>query len=201
MRNPFYPQRRIISALLFSLAVFLCLNGVLLASDQQSVLPQEIRSAMESATQQKAVDNAAEGISLGSNGRALYACNLKIYVVEPVSRYRDYQGHNYEMGFLDFAYDTSLNLDYQVPFSRSLSWDPAANGVSSITENNIMVIAVLFNHLEGFPKIMTDGETNVPFTAYYSDACAAALPGETGYNEAGGGYTHTVFLEEGTQSG
>jgi hypothetical protein len=198
MHKPLYPQRRLVQVMLFSLVIFFYLSGFLLASDQQSVLPADIRSEIGAASPQSQVNDATEGISQGLNSRGTYASQLKVYVVEPISRYKDYSGHSYEMGFLDFAIDTSLNLEYQVPFSKTAEWDPAQNGVGSIQGDNIMVIAVLFNHLEGHPAYTTDGEDTYPFTAYYSDATAAALPGETGYNDASGDYTHTVFLEEGT---
>jgi hypothetical protein len=60
-----------------------------------------------------------------------------------------------------------------------------------------MVIAVIFNHMEGHQNY-SDPPGGSPFTAYYGDACAAAEPGQTGYNETTGGYTHTVFLEGAT---
>jgi hypothetical protein len=146
-----------------------------------------------------------EQVKIGADGRAPYFCQLKVYVVEPVSRYRDNAGHNYEFGFLDFAIDTALNLEYQVPFNKTVSWDPALNGIDDpIYSDNIKVIAVIFNHMEGFPQysyIVPGYPLGDPFTAYHADACAAAEPGETGYNEVAGGYTHTVFLEEATWDG
>jgi len=200
MRKPLYPQGRIVYVTLFSLAIFLCLTGLLAASDLQSRVILKDSPAIEAAAPNAGQETGTEGVSLAGNDRALYPCQMKIYVVEPTSRYKDYYGHTYEFGFLDFAYDTSLNLDYQVPFSRTINWDPAANGVGTIQQSNIMVIAVIYNHLEAHPSFTTDGSDTIPFTAYYSDACAAAIPGEIGYNDDSGPYTHTVFLEEATWS-
>jgi hypothetical protein len=141
----------------------------------------------------------------GADGRAPYFCQLKVYIVEPISRYRDNNGINYEFGFLDFAIDTALNLQHQIPFNKTVTWDPDLNEISGgISESNIKVIAVFFNHIEGFPQysyIQPGYPVDDPFVAYHADACAAAEPGETGYNEVAGGYTHTVFLEEATWDG
>lgn len=133
----------------------------------------------------------------GLKNRAPYQGVLKIYVCEKVSRYNDYQGDPYEHGFLEFAYDTSLNLEYQQTFNRTLTWDPANHGWSGVTSDNIEVIAVLFNHMEGH-HAYSDPPSGGHFLAYYADATAKAEPGGTGHNQASGSYTHTVFVEEAT---
>ncbi|HDS01033.1 MAG TPA: hypothetical protein ENO22_13610 [candidate division Zixibacteria bacterium] len=190
-------------ALVALVAAFLFFTGVTFAADPALTTRLYDYGPGISSQPAKALDFGDNKIALGESGRALYACQLKVYVVEPVSRYRDYGGHNYEFGFLDFAIDTALNLDYQVPFNKTATWDPAQNGIGTIDGSNIMVIAVIFNHMEGFPQFsyIYQGDTGDPFTAYLADACAAAIPGQTGYNETTGGYTHTVFLEECTWDG
>lgn len=182
------------------LAAFLFLTGITFAADPAMTTNLDDYGLGISSQPAKELDLGENGIILGESGRALYACQLKVYVVEPVSRYRDANGHNYEFGFLDFAIDTALNLDYQVPLNKTVTWDPALNGIGTIDGSNIMVIAVIFNHMEGFLQY-SHTDPDLLFTAYLADACAAALPGQTGYNEATGGYTHTVFLEECTWDG
>ncbi len=56
--------------------------------------------------------------------------------------------------------------------------------------------AVVFN---GTP-VVTDAWPNSGywFNAYYADATAEARPNLIGENSTDGGYTHTVFVEEGT---
>jgi len=131
-----------------------------------------------------------------SYNRGQYQGNLRVYVVEPDSRWANQDGGSWYNGFLAFACDTMLSLNYQEQFNKSLSWTPVAS-LSPIDESNIMVIAVMFNKMEGHTSNSNyppddDGE----FIAYYADAAASAIPGETGYNDAAGEYTHTVFLEE-----
>ena len=65
-----------------------------------------------------------------------------------------------------------------------------------ITEDNVMVIAALFNPIahQGYAY---PPSTN-SFPAYYVDAAAAATPGTIDYNTQTENYTHTVFIEEGT---
>jgi len=133
--------------------------------------------------------------SLGAENRGLYQGNLRIYVVEPDSRWAHEDGVAWHNGFLGFAYDTSLALAYQQTFNRSLTWTPPAS-LTPINQSNIKVIAVIFNTMEGHPADSDPYSEGGDFTAYYADAAAAAEPGETGYNETTESYTHTVFLEE-----
>ena len=125
-----------------------------------------------------------------------YTGKLKIYVVEPVSRWNNYDGEPYGFGFLDFAYDGSLNIEYMETSQVEVEWDPAEAGYSGVSEDNIMAIAAVFNPVpqEGhaYPPFRN------PFDAYYVDACAAARPGEKGVNERGDNVTHTVLIETGT---
>ncbi len=119
---------------------------------------------------------------------------LRIYVVEPISRWKDHDGDNYKFGFLDFAYDDVVYADYGKVVNINAVWD--SSKFPNVNENNIMAIAVLFN------PTPHSGNANPPFgnpfDAYYVDACAAAMPGETGVNERNNETTHTVFVEMGT---
>lgn len=127
---------------------------------------------------------------------AVYDGMIKIYVVEPVSRYYDRNGTKYDYGFLDFALNETINLEDGAILENSVIYNAAAHGFSSITEDNIMAQTVIFNseyHLgDAYPN------NGVWFTAYYSDAAAEATPAIPGKNETAPGFTHTVFLEEAT---
>ena len=76
----------------------------------------------------------------GSND--LYIGGLKIYVVEPESRYLMSDGNPYHFGFLDYALDTSLLMNTNDTLIRSTTWDASAHSCAGITSDNIMVIAV-----------------------------------------------------------
>jgi hypothetical protein len=119
-----------------------------------------------------------------------YQGHLRLYVVEPTSRWNDNSGTPYHFGFLEFAYDNAILIDYLDTYTDTINW----NG--DITEDNVMVIAAVFNPT-GHQSYAYPPSTN-PFTAYYVDAAAAAIPGTTDYNTQNENYTHTVFIEEGT---
>ena len=126
--------------------------------------------------------------------RGAYFANLKLYVIEPDGgRWNDAQAQNYEMSFLDFAFDSLLVMDVDEEFNRYIDWTPNYSGV---TEGNVMVIAVLFDQNEGFPASSdTINGHDHPFTAYYPDAVVGCTPGEVDTAGPSGSYTHTVFLE------
>jgi Dockerin type I domain len=135
----------------------------------------------------------ADGQGLINTQGDPYDGTLKIYIVEPISRWIDYDGYNFHFGFLGFAFDAPISLAYQESFNQSIIWDAAQAGYDPIADSNIMVIAVLFNS-EGNPAYSTPPDS-FPFTAYYVDGAAAAIPGQEGTNEVDGDFTHVVFLE------
>lgn len=145
-------------------------------------------------TAQTATNNK-EVVKSDSNNRA-YNGHLRVYVVEPVSRWNNYDDEPYHFAFLDFAIDEELSIAFQDTFTKQVTWNAEDAGYSDVTENNIMVIAAVFNPLSylsyAYPPFKN------PFDAYYVDAAAAATPGTTGYNTANEEFTHTVFCEEAT---
>ena len=129
-------------------------------------------------------------------GSLPYQGHLRIYVVEPESRWDMYDGNPYHYAFLDFALEEDLSIDYQETYSVDVTWDPSEAGYSNINPNNLMIMAVAFNPEEvkkyAYPPFQNS------FMAHFVDACAAAEPGETGANEVTEDFTHTVFVEEAT---
>lgn len=119
-----------------------------------------------------------------------YTGRLRVYVVEPVSRWNNYNQKPYHFGFLDFAFNENISLESQVTLKKSITWDGDA------TESNIMVIAVVSNSHQN--QGYANPPRGYPFIAYYTDATAAAKPGHIGYNSVTTNFTHTVFIEEAT---
>ena len=125
-----------------------------------------------------------------------YTGTLRVYIVEPVSRWKDNDKDPYHFGFLDFAFNDALNIPYGDTHIEEITWNPGQAGYPDAMENNIMAIAAVFN-----PQVHNghaDPPFGNPFDSYYVDACAAAKPGETGQNVKDENFTHTVFCEEGT---
>ncbi len=141
-----------------------------------------------------AVDSQQNQINIKSTDGAIsnvpYTGRLRVYVVEPVSRWNMYNGQPYHFGFLGFAFNQDISIDPQDTYQNSITW------TGDVTESNAMVMAVVFNS-EPHQGYAYPPSSN-PFTAYYNDATAAATPGNTGYNTVNETFTHTVFAEEAT---
>jgi thiol-disulfide isomerase/thioredoxin len=141
-----------------------------------------------------ATDNQQNQINIEStDGIATsvpYTGRLRIYVVEPVSRWNMYNGQPYHFGFLGFAINEDVAIDPGATYQNSITW----NG--DVTEGNAMVMAAVFNSEKN--QGYANPPSGNPFWAYYTDASAAATPGNTGYNTVTTGFTHTVFVEEAT---
>ena len=148
-----------------------CLPSIAATDDQKNEIETEIE----------------EGIQIEKMTSAPYTGRLRVYVVEPVSRWMMYNGEPYHFGFLGFAFNDAISINPQDTLQKSITWD------GDVTETNVMVIAVVSNseqHQEYVPPL------SKPFKAFYTDATAAATPGNTGYNIVTTGFTHTVFVEE-----
>ena len=119
-----------------------------------------------------------------------YTGRLRVYIVEPASRWNMYNGQPYHFGFLGFAFNGDISINPQDTYENSITW----NG--DVSEGNAMVIAAVFNSEQhqgyAYPP------SGYPFWAHYNDATAAATPGNTGYNTVTPNFTHTVLVEEGS---
>jgi hypothetical protein len=115
---------------------------------------------------------------------------LRIYIAEPVSRWNMYDNEPYHYGFLDFAYNNEIYIEYEDTFEDTIIWE------GDVELNNVIVIASVFNskRYTGFAYPPSRNE----FSAHLVDATAGAMPGFTGYNQIKNNFTHTVFIEEGS---
>jgi glutaredoxin len=135
---------------------------------------------------------------LNSSSRATYQGYLRIYLVEPESRYVDFYGKNFQFGFLDFAVNQAIAINDGERLSDTVTWNAGTFG--SVALNNIEAIAVVFNS-EGHPAYSYPANNTYPFTAHWTDAAAASTPGVLAVDNHTGAYTHRVFLEEATRNG
>jgi len=124
-----------------------------------------------------------------------YTGTLRIYVVEPTSRWDNYDDEPYHYALLDLNSE-KLSIEYLDTYSKQLTWNAQDAGYNNVQQNNIMVIATLFNPQS--QKAYAYPPSQNEFNAHYVDAAAAAKPGETGYNTKNDDYTHTAFVEEPT---
>ncbi|MCJ2513718.1 MAG: hypothetical protein LN408_04660 [Candidatus Thermoplasmatota archaeon] len=125
-----------------------------------------------------------------------YEGYLRIYVVEPESRWDNFDGEPYHYGFLGFAFNDTLSIDYQETYSNNIIWNGNQEGYSDIEEDNIMVIAAIFN--PEISKAYARPPTSGKFETHFTDAVAGVKPGESKSNIVYENYTHSVLVEEGT---
>lgn len=124
-----------------------------------------------------------------------YEGRLRVYIVKPLSIWRDHAGVRYRNFFVDFPLidtrhtnkcDEALSINYLDTYSKTVTW----NGF--FFKNNIMVIAAVY---DARGELKYSFEPEGPFLAHYLDAAAAAKPGETAYNTVNENLTHTVIVE------
>jgi len=127
-----------------------------------------------------------------------YTGRVRLYMVEPVSKWDDYNGNPYHFGFLDFPLDSAITLPDGSRYHRSYIWDASEAGYWAVTEDNIMVIAAIFNSEPHEANSDQPPGTAYPFDAYYVDAAAAVETGQVDSNTTTGSSTHTVFVQVGT---
>ncbi len=130
------------------------------------------------------------------NDSISYEGILRVYIVEPVSRWDNYDGEPYHFGFLDFAFNDVLSIEYLDTYTNSITWNANQAGFGDIQEDNIIVMAALFS--PEINKGYSNPPMNYPFEAHYVDAAAAATPGNSASNLVTEESTHTVFVEEAT---
>ena len=121
---------------------------------------------------------------------------LRVYVVEPESRWMMHDNSPYHYAFLDYALVQELTLDYNQEFTKSIVWNPANTDFSDVEEDNIMVIAAVYNQ-NVFQEYAYPPFSN-QFNAQYVEATAGAKPGQTSTNIVSENFTHSVLVEEGT---
>ncbi len=140
---------------------------------------------------------AANAQTVVPDERAGYSGTLRVYVSEPNSRYVNTNGSvAYHHGFLNYAIDRPINVGANTRYETSQVWNSVTNGFGTISQSNIEAVAVVF--VDTF--VVADGAPpeGYWFNAYYADGCASAAAGSVGQNATTSGYTHTVFVEEGT---
>ena len=112
--------------------------------------------------------------SVQNNEPNTYDGTVRVYIteIESSKNWKDTAGFLYTFPLLDYAFkDDGTGVNVSIPtsgsWSDSTTWEGSAHGHSSITEDNIMVIAAVFND-EPHLKYSYPPSTN-PFNAYYID--------------------------------
>jgi len=128
-----------------------------------------------------------------------YTGNFKVFMVEPTSRWSDQYGMDYGYGFLDFGLEQDFEVKEYGAWEYTQPWSANAAGFEGVTEGNLAAIGVVFDDSsvtqDAFPP------WGYWFNAHFVDASLIAYPGMPASISPGGGYTHTVFIEQGATTG
>jgi len=90
-------------------------------------------------------------VTVQNNEAEEYDGHLRVYIVEPESRWNDAQSNPYHFGALAIPIDRSLAVPQFQPrplcdsYTFTKTWFGALHGFGDITEDNIMVIAAVFD--------------------------------------------------------
>lgn len=134
---------------------------------------------------------------LAGAAMADYNGTAKVYLVEPDSRWDFQTGEDIHQGLLDILESAPLSLSSGESASGSHIWDASADaGYSGVGADNLEAIVTVFN------ATGHDEDAWPPygywFTAHDADATVAVMAGEGAEHQTGPGFTHTVFIEEGS---
>lgn len=132
-------------------------------------------------------------VSTNSPEENIYKGYLRVYIVEIDSRWDMQNGDPYYNAFFDFAFNNEISIDYLDTYEDSIFW------TGDIEQDNVIVMAAIFNQKTNIGYAYPP-KSDSPFDAHYVDATAGAKPGETGSNIVNNDYTHTIFLEIGSDS-
>ncbi len=125
---------------------------------------------------------------------AAFGGTLRLFVVEPNSRWVDNNGQPFRYAYMDMALDSAVTINDGQRIVLSRTWLASSSGFSGYQQNNIKVIAVLFE--DDVHAGYSDPPTGAPFSAYYVAATAAAMPGTCDSNNTSANSTHSAFIEE-----
>ncbi len=140
------------------------------------------------------IDNNNESALKSSS--AVYTGKIKVHIIEPDSRWIDYTGVHYDNAHLFYAVLANFTAPEAGIWDTTVTIDAASYGFPGVTVDNIGSAVAVFTDND----VLCDADppNGNWFNANYADASAMAYPGIKGENETKPGFTHSVFIEEGT---
>jgi len=131
-----------------------------------------------------------------------YEGRLRVYVVQPLSPWKDHRRDPYHFSLLDFPlvtvppfftqkWDEDISIGYLDTYSQTINWSGLA------TRKNVMVIVGVY---DARSEIKYSYNDTGPFFAHNLDAAAGARPGETAFNTVNDNFTHTVIVDVATST-
>ena len=131
-----------------------------------------------------------------------YEGRLRVYIVQPLSRWKDHDKDPYHFSLLDFPlvtvppfftqkWDEGISIGYLDTYSKTINW------TGLVSKKNVMVIVGVY---DARSEIKNSYNNTGPFFAHSLDAAAGARPGETAYNTVNNNFTHTVIVDVATST-
>ncbi len=108
-------------------------------------------------------------VLINNNEASTYNGTIRVYITEIESSkgWKDTAGQLYTFPFLGWAFNENITIPSGESWSDSTFWDGSSNGFPSLTEDNTMVIATVFN--DEWHQAYSYPPNNNPFSAYYAD--------------------------------
>ena len=112
-----------------------------------------------------------------NNEASTYGGTVQVAICEKESSrgWIDTGGVTYTMTFLDWAFNDPLSISSGGSWSDSMTWDGSSHGYPTITKENIIVIAAVYN--DEWHQGYSYPPSSNPFDAYYVDECVGVSPG------------------------
>ncbi len=133
-----------------------------------------------------------------TGAKADYPGILRIYVMEPDSRYRHPNDNRaYHDGYLGWALNENIVVPDGGVYTTTATWNAVSEGMYFLNEGNAAATAVLSDDDYTMENAYPYPGYNYPYRVHNVEATARAEVGETGQNVVDT-YTHTTFLEEAT---
>ena len=84
-------------------------------------------------------------ISVTNNAGSSYSGHLHAYVTEIESRWYDYSVTKYDFSMIGYAFNKNINVGASNTWSETVTWNGGSHGYGNIVEDNIMIVASVFN--------------------------------------------------------
>ncbi len=120
--------------------------------------------------------------TVNNNEANTYDGTIQVAICEKVSSrgWIDTGGVTYTMPFLDWAFKEPISISAGGSWSDSMTWDGTSHGYPTVTKENTIVIAAVYN--DEVHQGYSYPPSSNPFNAYYVDDCVAAEPATSNNN-------------------
>jgi glutaredoxin len=128
-------------------------------------------------------------VKIINNQAEPYSGRLRVYIVEIVSRYLNFDGDHSSYGFLDFAIEKDVTVDSGGSEIESAIWDGTqitdglGNDFSDIDEDNIIIYATMSNS-ERATALDRHPQSSMVINLYFIDEAEAAYLTPGGHDDS-----------------